>query len=52
MYVDALLYDLDYTSAGKNEELRKELAEYANINGAAALHRLLENEDRNGRKTA
>ncbi len=45
MYVDALLYDLDYTSAGKNEELRKELAEYANINGAAALHRLLENED-------
>ena len=45
MYIDALLYDMNYTSAGKNEELRREFAAFAEENGTQALHDRLRQVD-------
>lgn len=41
LYINSFLYNMDYSGAGKDEALRKELEAYAVENGAEALHQML-----------
>ena len=40
-YIQALLYDIDFTTEGDDEKIREELTEYLNKNGVDALYKLL-----------
>lgn len=44
-YIQALLYDIDFTENNEDVTYRKELEEIANIKGAEYLHKMLENVD-------
>ena len=44
-YIQALLYDVDFHSQDVDEEFRLELAEYAEVHGAEALHEKLKDID-------
>ncbi len=44
-YIQALLYDIDFTEEQDNFKIRKELEQYARENGAHALHRMLAQAD-------
>ncbi len=44
-YIQSILYDIDFTSSDSEKEYRKELEEYANVNGAEALHDRLRQVD-------
>ena len=44
-YIQALLYDIDFTENEKQSELREELETFAAENGAEALHQLLKEAD-------
>ncbi|WP_461810142.1 tRNA (adenosine(37)-N6)-dimethylallyltransferase MiaA [Faecalimonas sp.] len=44
-YIQALLYDIDFTENKEDVTYRKELEEIANIKGAEYLHKMLENVD-------
>ena len=44
-YIQALLYDIDFTETDEDSELRKELEKKARTDGPAALHALLEEID-------
>lgn len=41
LYMDALLYDMDFGGASADQETRLELKRYAELNGCEALHRQL-----------
>lgn len=44
-YIQALLYDIDFTEEGGDSKFREELEEFANTHGADALHKRLEEID-------
>lgn len=44
-YIQALLYDIDFTEEGGDSKFRKELEEFANTHGAEELHKRLEEID-------
>lgn len=44
-YIQALLYDIDFTENNEDVTYRKELEKIANIKGAEYLHKMLENVD-------
>lgn len=44
-YVQALLYDVDFTENRENEEIRRELTEYEREHGPEALHQMLREVD-------
>lgn len=45
LYIDSLVSDLDFTESNNDEKIRKELTEYAEINGAESLHDMLKELD-------
>ena len=45
LYIKALLEDYQFSAAGENPELRRELEQFAETKGAAALHERLRNAD-------
>ncbi len=44
-YIQALLYDIDFTEDDGNKEIREQLTAYANMHGREALHDRLRNVD-------
>ena len=46
LYLNSLLYDMDFSSVPGDTTYRDELAEIAEKEGSAALHKLLEEQDR------
>ena len=44
-YIQGLLYDIDFTKQDADDDYRKQLEEFANINGAHALHEKLKDID-------
>lgn len=44
-YIQALLYDVDFTKGAEDKALREELASFAKMNGALALHEMLKEVD-------
>lgn len=44
-YIQALVYDIDFTETEEDSALREELAEIARLKGPGELHRLLEEAD-------
>lgn len=44
-YIQALLYDIDFTEEKEDNTIRKELEEYANVHGAEKLHDMLREID-------
>ena len=44
-YIPGLLYDIDFTKQDADDDYRKQLEEFANINGAHALHEKLKDID-------
>lgn len=44
-YIQALLYDIDFTENEKNKDCRRELEEYARVHGPEALHERLRQVD-------
>ena len=44
-YIQAILYDIDFTSCDDDDSYRKEMEEFAKENGAEALHELLKKTD-------
>lgn len=44
-YIQALLYDIDFTEEGGDSKFREELEEFANTHGADALHKRLDEID-------
>lgn len=45
LYVHSLLYKMNFGASSANEDLRKELVDYAEANGNEALHAMLASED-------
>lgn len=44
-YIQGLVYDIDFTKQDADDDYRKQLEEFANINGAHALHEKLKDID-------
>ena len=44
-YIQGLLYDIDFTKQDADDDYRKQLEEFANVNGAHALHEKLKDID-------
>ena len=44
-YIQGLLYDIDFTEQDADDDYRKQLEEFANVNGAHALHEKLKDID-------
>lgn len=45
LYVNALIYDMDFSAKPEDRSRRKEYEEYARVNGNEALHKILEELD-------
>lgn len=45
LYLDSIIYDIDFASSPEDSEVRRELYDFAEEKGAEALHKILQNED-------